>query len=134
MDWENADERLNEVYSILNQVILLNNISVERSEKWRWDEPSVLVQWINVDGINRNINISLNSIDNPTILKIEINAGYDRKLTGKLVRTWKSYNFASIQLPYDQSELMEAISAAIEKCQNWKLEDLTNVSIIVDYL
>jgi len=129
-DYKQLDHELKRVESSLRSLSESKELTEPVIERWRWDSPSVSLQWIAPDFISRSINAYFHD-EEPRAMNIEANAWHDvdRPRGAKRVRYWRHQAFGSLNLPLNPQALNELLDRAYRDVVAWKHDILNKTEL-----
>jgi hypothetical protein len=135
LTFEEIDQVLSLVESILHTVAAEHGLRQARIDRWRWDQPEIVLSWITQDtqNIAKSIRFDVNDEKDFYHWSVEVNAWKDERQEGKHLRRWRHEQiavgpplFGLDDMRDDRMLLIEKVKEAYRTVAGWNLEELTS--------
>lgn len=132
--YEALDRLLDVAESALHAVAAEHGLREARLDRWRWDQPEVVLSWVDRDrqNIGKSIRLYVDEEDGFFLCTVEINAWRDElDKAGRPVRRWRHERIGSWQVrgageaSADGGRVSETTGKAYDTVAEWDGRSLT---------
>jgi hypothetical protein len=131
VDFHPANEILDQVEAAFSELIGKHGLRGLSIERWRWDEPGIMLMWSSPDNIDRNVHAVIDDDTPAPGLVVEANAWQDQdeEEGNRRVRYWKHENVIALEIPFRPHDLYSYVEQAFKAANSWTLRDLEKVDL-----
>lgn len=134
LDFRELDALLRSVDPLLRALAANHRLTPGDIERWRWDEPTIVLTWEDPvhQGIGKNIAVSIADGEPTGVLRVEVNAWLDRTErngTG-MVRRWEHAEIDALRAtlstddqPWNEA-LVATLQCAYQRVAAWSADSL----------